>query len=307
MARLFSQLSALLQPHNPEIDQLAEALQALSYTDFIEFSQQLLQQVHIESFLVGNWQTQQASQLQQLLQQWQSKLISTAIRAKAIGLKINQLGAVWLQQPVDHNDNALVIYLPASQTTVQTTALFMLANHLLSPEYFHQLRTEQQLGYLVGTGYVPVNMLPGVAFYVQSPNTDCNTLYEATVMFFRAFLADTEQLSSDEFDEMKQGLLSQIQERDNSLGARAKRLWLAIGQKDTSFDMTSRLAKALEQLTLAEFVAFLHQLLRPDYDAIFLATASAGQHGHLQQQTAAQLRQRLQRMQFVFDSTDKVL
>lgn len=307
VARLFSQLSALLQPHNPEIDQLAEALQALSYTDFIEFSQQLLQQVHIESFLVGNWQTQQASQLQQLLQQWQSKLISTAIRAKAIGLKINQLGAVWLQQPVDHNDNALVIYLPASQTTVQTTALFMLANHLLSPEYFHQLRTEQQLGYLVGTGYVPVNMLPGVAFYVQSPNTDCNTLYEATVMFFRAFLADTEQLSSDEFDEMKQGLLSQIQERDNSLGARAKRLWLAIGQKDTSFDMTSRLAKELEQLTLAEFVAFLHQLLRPDYDAIFLATASAGQHGHLQQQTAAQLRQRLQRMQFVFDSTDKVL
>ena len=28
-------------------------------------------------------------------------------------------------------------------------ALFMLANHLLSPEYFHALRTEQQLGYLV--------------------------------------------------------------------------------------------------------------------------------------------------------------
>ncbi len=307
VARLFSQLSALLQPHNPEIDQLADELALLSFDDFQRFHQQLWQQVHIEALLLGNWLPEQALQLQQLLQRWRSTLLSSAGRPAIRSLTIRDLGPVWLQQDVEHSDHALVIYLPASSATVDNTALFMLANHLLSPEYFHQLRTEQQLGYLVGTGYVPVNMLPGVAFYVQSPNTDCNTLYEATLMFFRAFLADTEALTADEFIEMKQGLLAQLQERDNSLGARAKRFWLAIGQQDHRFDLTVRLVNALQQLELSQFVQFLHQLLRPDYDAIFLATAAPGAHGHLKQQTATELRQRLLLMQNGFDSTDKVL
>ncbi len=307
VARLFSQLSALLQPHNPEIDQLADALQQLSFTEFLQFHGQLLQQVHIESLLLGNWHQAQAAELQHILQRWQARLSSAAGRPVMKSLAIQNLGAVWLQQSVEHNDSALVIYLPASSATAEHTALFMLANHLLSPEYFHQLRTEQQLGYLVGTGYVPVNMLPGIAFYVQSPNTDCNRLYEATVMFFRSFLADTEALSNAEFNEMKLGLLAQLQERDNSLGARAKRFWLAIGQQDTRFDLMQRLNHALQQLSLEQFVSFLHQLLRPDYDAIFLATAAPGNHSHLQQKTAAQLRQQLQLMQFVFDSTGKVL
>lgn len=307
VARLFSQLSALLQPHNPEIEQLADELAQLSFADFVLFHRQLWQQVHIESLMLGNWQPTQAKQLQHILQQLQHKFTSTASRPAIPRLTINSLGPVWLQQSVEHNDHALVIYLPASAATVNNTALFMLANHLLSPEYFHQLRTEQQLGYLVGTGYVPVNMLPGVAFYVQSPNTDCNTLYEATVMFFRAFLAETEALTTDEFIEMKQGLLAQLQERDNSLGARAKRFWLAIGQQDNRFDLTQRLIGAVQQLELTQFVQFLHQLLRPDYDAIFLATAAPGQHSHLTAQTAAEIRRQLQLMQNGFDSTDKVL
>ena len=307
IARLFSQLSALLQPHNPEIEQLADELAQLSFTDFIQFHRHLLQQVHIEALLLGNWHQEQAQQLQQLLQGWQKTLQSTATRPAIKSLTIRDLGPVWLQQPVEHNDNALVIYLPANAATVENTALFMLANHLISPEYFHQLRTEQQLGYLVGTGYVPLNMLPGVAFYVQSPNTDCNTLYEATVMFFRAFLADTAALTSTEFMELKQGLLAQLQERDNSLGARAKRFWLAIGQQDNRFDLTQRIIVALQQLELDQFVQFLHQLLRPDYDAIFLATAAPGPHSHLQQKTAAALRQQLLQMQIGFDSSYKVL
>ena len=177
--------------------------------------------------------------------------------------------------------------------TPEQMALFMLANHVLSPEYFHQLRTEQQLGYLVGTGYVPINTLPGIAFYVQSPNTHCEQLYEATIMFFRAFLADTETMSTEDFAEIKQGLLAQLHERDNSLGARAKRYWLALGQEDHQFSLNEQIATALSELQLQQFIVFLQQLLLPDYDAIFLATDGKPEHSHLQFTDAASLKQRL--------------
>ena len=31
------------------------------------------------------------------------------------------------------------------------------------------LRTQQQLGYVVGTGNLPLNRHPGLVFYIQSP------------------------------------------------------------------------------------------------------------------------------------------
>jgi secreted Zn-dependent insulinase-like peptidase len=194
---------------------------------------------------------------------------------------------------VEHSDQALVIYLPSRQKKPADMALFMLANHLLSPEYFHVLRTEQQLGYLVGTGYVPMNLLPGIAFYIQSPSASCAELYQATLAFYKNFLAELEELDDDEFVQMKQGLATQIKERDSSLGARAKRLWLAIGQGDHQFDLNEQIEKALERLNLKDFIAFFYQLLAPDYDAIFLATGDKPAHSHLTEQNPFNLLEKL--------------
>ena len=307
VARLFSQLSALLQPNNPEIDVLADALTELSFAEFQSFHQHLLQQVHIESLLLGNWSREQAEQLRQLLQQWQAQLSCVGERPNITKINIEGHGPVWLQIDVEHDDHALVIYLPSQLTTPQHMALFMLANHVMSPEYFHQLRTEQQLGYLVGTGYVPINTQPGIAFYIQSPTTDCEQLYRATVSFFTRFLDDTQTLSAEEFAEIKQGLLSQLQERDTSLSARAKRYWLAIGQQDYSFSLNEQISAALQQLTLQEFVHFLQQLLLPTYDAIFLATDGRPAHSHLQFSDTASLKQQLLRQQIDFDSKVKLI
>jgi len=294
VARLFSQLSALLQPLNPEIDELADALDDLSFSQFITFHQQLLQQVHIESLLLGNWAPEQAQQLSQILQRWQARLHSTGPRLANPVLKIQGHGPTWLQLDVEHNDHALVIYLPAQHSTPEDMALFMLANHVLSPEYFHQLRTEQQLGYLVGTGYVPINTQPGIAFYIQSPATTCEQLYAATVSFFRAFLSDTAAMTEADFNETKQGLLAQLHERDSCLSARAKRYWLALGQQDYSFALSERISSAMQQLTLAQFVSFLQQLLQSDYDAIFLATDGRPTHSHLRFSDPLSLKRQLQ-------------
>lgn len=288
VASLFSQLSALLHPLNPAIDMLLVELEAMQLDDFANFNQQLLQTLHIEAFMVGNWQPHEAMELQQRLSGW------LADKASCRPLSVPErstrgLGPVWLTIDVDHHDHALVIYLPAQDKSPQHIARFMFANHLLAPRYFQQLRTEQQLGYLVGTGYVPVNTLPGLAFYIQSPTADCVQLYHATIDFYHALLLELESLNQQEFEELKQGLMSQLQDKDTSLSSRAKRLWLAIGQDDLQFSLTQQITEALIALTKQEFVHFFHQLLSPDYDAIFLATDGAPRHSHLKFTTSTEL------------------
>ncbi|RVT45366.1 peptidase M16 [Rheinheimera sediminis] len=292
VSKLFSQLSSLLQPLNPDIDQLAEALQQQSFSAFKQFHQQLLKQVHLDAFMLGNWRKEDAEQLSQSLRSW----LAEQLQGEALPRQrynTEGIGPVWVKVPVEHSDQALVIYLPSRQKRPVDMALFMLANHLLSPEYFHVLRTEQQLGYLVGTGYVPMNLLPGIAFYIQSPSASCADLYQATLAFYKNFLSELEALDEEEFVQMKQGLSTQIKERDSSLGARAKRLWLAIGQGDHQFDLNGQIEQALEQLSLTDFIAFFYQLLAPDYDAIFLATGDKPDHSHLTEQNPFNLLEKL--------------
>ena len=76
-------------------------------------------------------------------------------------------------------------------------------------------------------------------------------------------------------------MLSQLAERDTSLGARAKRLWLALGQQDYQFSLTADIQQALATLSRQAFIAFLQQLLAPDYDVLFLATDPAPSNSHV--------------------------
>ncbi len=289
ISQLFSQLSSLLQPLNPDSQQLANLLEQCSFTDFTQFCRQMLQQVHVEALMLGNWHKSDASLLQKMLEGWQCQLPSCGTRMPRQSFSLTGSGPVWLQQHLQHDDQALVIYLPAPDRTPAAMARFMLANHLISPEYFHALRTEQQLGYLVGTGYVPMNLKPGIAFYVQSPKTAAADLYYATVIFYRKFLEELPEIAPADFAQLKASLAAQIRERDTSLASRAKRIWLAIGQGDYQCLLAQQIQQELESLTLEQFVQFCYQLLAPEYDAVFLATGPAPQHSHMQSMAATEL------------------
>ncbi len=281
ITQLFSKLSALLQPLNPESDTLATVLENCSFSDFKRFYARMFQQVHVEALMIGHWKEQDISTLQQQLAKWLGTVPARCQRSERFSHNTEGVGPIWLELPLAQEDEALVIYLPARDRTPLDMALFMLANHLISPEYFHELRTEQQLGYLVGTGYVPMNLRPGMAFYIQSPRADAKLLYQATLSFYQRFLSELPELSADEFNALKQSLASQIRERDNSLGNRAKRIWLAIGQGDYQCCLSEQIQQELSKLNLADFVIFCQSLLAPDYDAIFLATSGAPPHSHM--------------------------
>lgn len=297
ISQLFSKLSALLQPLNPEADQLAAILAATSFEDFVRFSASMFKQLHLEALMLGNWTESNVQALQQQLQQWLSHTQGIGGKLPKQSYSTAMLGPVWLELPIRQDDHALVIYLPARQRSAHNMALFMLMNHLVSPEYFHALRTEQQLGYLVGTGYVPMNLKPGIAFYVQSPKVAPSDLYYATLIFYRKFLEELPELTNEEFDEFKQSLQGQIKERDNGLSSRAKRIWLAIGQGDENCQLACQIQQELTLLTLPQFIEFCYTLLAPDYDAIFLATGPAPQHSHMQQLSIQELKGRLQLQQ----------
>ena len=67
-----------------------------------------------------------------------------------------------------HRVQAVRIYLQCFQRTSKNNALIELFDHLVTEPCFNQLRTKEQLGYIVGCSVTSIYGVQGFQIYVQS-------------------------------------------------------------------------------------------------------------------------------------------
>ncbi|MGB1028324.1 MAG: insulinase family protein [Pseudoalteromonas marina] len=277
VSELFSILGAKLMPWNPQPNDLADALKATSFQQFNEFRQDFFKALHVESFLHGNWQENHALEFQKkVAAHLQNATTIDDLRRPLFEIK----KATRYEIELPCNDHAMVVYYQAQTNDVNEKVKMMALNHLMNQDYFNELRTTQQLGYLVGAGYAPFNTRAGIAFYIQSPKFDSKTLLHRHTHFVNQYLSNINELDEHSWQQQKHGLKTHIAEKDKNLRLRSQRLWLAIGNRDHNFDMQKRLLCALNMLTLQEIKDYALVLFdedRPRYELLSNAKVNKSQ------------------------------
>ncbi|PKF79027.1 peptidase M16 [Vibrio sp. vnigr-6D03] len=263
VSQLFNAMTGLLQPNNPPYPELIEALESIEMDELPAFVDTILNELHVELFVYGDWNQSQSIEL--------AETIKNALRVKDQRYEESLRPLVMLgsngtfQREVQCNqaDSAIVIYYQSPEIDPRSIALYSLANHLMSATFFHEIRTKQQLGYMVGTGNLPLNRHPGLVLYVQSPNAAPIDLLSAIDEFLNAFYMVLLELNEYQWQSSKKGLWSQIATPDNNLRGRAQRLWVAIGNKDHQFNQRDKVLEELKTLTRSEMIRFVVSVLKP--------------------------------------------
>lgn len=256
VGELFSLLGARLMPWNPTPSTLANALKKTSYNDFLRFRDAFFKAVHLTAFLHGNWQKKQAVALQQRINDFfkDSEILTCLTRP------LNQLESSELQY-ADHNmdDSGFVRYYQSRTSEPKEKIAFMCLNQLINQDYFETLRTQKQLGYLVGTGYAPFNTRAGIVFYIQSPNYDKQQILNEHNTFVEDFKLKLSTMSEAEWEDHKRSLRAVVAEKDKNLRLRSQRFWLAISHGN-HFGMQKKLVAELNALSLQEMMVFFDGL-----------------------------------------------
>ena len=146
----------------------------------------------------------------------------------------------------------------------------------MSSTFFHELRTRQQLGYVVGAGNLPLNRHPGLIFYIQSPVAGPQILLDAVEEFIDLFPLAMLEFTEQQWQESKAGLQAQLSERDANLRSRGQRLWVSIGNKDLGFDQRERVCDEVGKLSRADLVRFITQLRSRTSDRLILCSYGQG-------------------------------
>lgn len=267
---LFNHLTSVLQPNNPPVEELLPQLAAISHEQLPEFVQQLYKAVHLEVLAHGDWTQQQVREIAGLLERELTPLSLPSRETRRALVDLRGQGCLLRQRHCPHQDSAVLIYYQSPGTRPQDIAQITLANHLIGPVFFHQLRTEQQLGYVVGTGTLPLNRHPGLILYVQSPVAGPQDLLDAMDIFIDDFPALLQGMSEAQWQQSKAGLISQLAEKDANLRSRSQRLWVCVGGRDYAFDQKEQVADCLAQISRAQMLRFLRKLRASFADRLVL-------------------------------------
>ncbi|MBC3766723.1 insulinase family protein [Neptunicella marina] len=269
--RLFNRLSVLLQRNTHGVIDIAEQQQFATLKATMEAKQQLLNEFHLQAFMHGNWRENQAQDLKQYIQctLGENASLTTSINRDIVDLRLTTGNIIELED--SSQDATVVMYFQSPSEAVEDIAMTMLAEQLLAGPFFNEMRTQKQLGYLLGTGYFPVNQHPGIAFYIQSPTASPNEMVDAINDFIHRIAQQLEEYPLERWEALKQAMIKQLSDKDQNLSMRSQRFWLSIAQQDWNFDQPKRLQSIVKKMTREQLAAFCQNMdQRMDFGEVIL-------------------------------------
>ena len=243
----FDGLSRVTYLRAPSDESLLKALDALTLKEVMQFSQSLYQNINVEMLVYGNFSHKEAEALASSVER---SLLTPTNRGDRFDEPFRLLGDTDLVLDLDitHNDSVFVSYYQMPQTDNRSRAQYALLGRLLGTPFFSSLRTEQQLGYVVFAGPRPVEKHPGLMFVVQSPKLDPIGIEQRVNDFLTQQVTHLKQLTDDELEEYRKGLVGDLLKKDNNLEDRSNRLWGNISSGEYDFNNLKKIAKEIENM-----------------------------------------------------------
>lgn len=249
--RLFTRLSVLMQRHNHAPQALLEHMQTQTLDEVLACRETLLSEHFLQGFLHGDWREKDAETIRDTLSQHHSKTAAQPVSREVIKLKPQT--TFFGEVSSAHRDAAALIFLQAPSNSLLDNALTMVFEQLLATPFFEQLRTRKKLGYVVGSGFTTHNAHPGMAFYIQSPTHDANTLINEMTCFLMGQLEHIDYYAKF-WPQIQSNIVRQLCSPDVNSGARAQRLWINLGLKDYSANRSKAIAEHVASLSFEDLV-----------------------------------------------------
>jgi secreted Zn-dependent insulinase-like peptidase len=248
-SQLLDDLRQALMSGSYSEEALIAALEAMDLEDLESFRRSFWESARAEALLYGNYPADAVAVLAATVDQ----VLGDGEGSPAIApevLDIPPATSLELVSEIQHDDAVVAWYLQGAGQSWQDRAMVSLTAQITQSGFFQQLRTEQQLGYIVSSFPWAQYDVPGLMLLVQSPSHSAVEVSAAMDTFLKDTLAE---ISEEQFLRHRQALINDILKPDENLGERAEFYWQAIAYREWAFDGPRQLAAAVEAISYADW------------------------------------------------------
>ncbi|KRX76897.1 Insulin-degrading enzyme [Trichinella sp. T6] len=236
-----------------------------------DFKRMLFSEMHIEALVFGNASEQNA---RDILNQTKSAILEKMHPKPLLASQVTRNREVKLQkgktfvfeaQNTVHPNSAIEMILQVGLQESRLNMLLELLVQILNEPCFHQLRTVEQLGYIVFGGLRRANDTQGLHIIVQSEESPAY-LDERIEAFLSQLLVseDIKNMPSEEFEEHRAALTSKRLEKPKKLVSAASKCWSEISSEQYNFERDEKEVNILQTITKEELIEFYKQHIAAD-------------------------------------------
>jgi len=251
------------------IEEKMQALDTLTLQDFIAFSRRLLSRFHLEVLVHGNVTLEDAKSISNVILDGLKPLppfSSSLPQSRVIQLKDGCDYIHRLPEPNTDNTNSCVeVLYQVGPVELKVNATLALLHHLLREPAYNELRTNEQIGYIVHTS-VATNgdAVKGLIFLIQSDSFDPTHIDSRIENFLEGFRSKMVLMSEEDFQGNIDAVVQNFEEKDKNLAEESSVYWSQIANNTYQFKRRALLAAELKNLSIHQVLQFYDKFIAKD-------------------------------------------
>jgi insulysin len=252
----------LLKDQYTEEEKLS-ALTSITLKDVKAFAKTLYDTVYITGMIHGNWSDKKAREsVDILLSALGSKALPEKERFEQVVEVIPQGKQFRFSREVEDNNNSLAYAIQVGKKDLSLLAKATIIASIVESDFYTQMRTNQQLGYIVWSFNQRIEDRIFFRLVIQSSTHGPFEMSKRV----NAWLASTENLFSkltdQEFTRHQQSLIVALEKEGDSIGAVAGNLYTLATDEKGDFRFKKKLIQAVKDLKKAEVVQTAGKIFR---------------------------------------------
>jgi secreted Zn-dependent insulinase-like peptidase len=249
-------------------EQQIAVIKPILVADMELFVRQLLSENKVDVLVAGNHTEESARQVASLLEGFNLKDLASMRSVVRLpeGARVRDVF-------VEHNDAVLLRYIQGDSDSLEERALISLLTNIISSDFYNELRTEKQLGYVVAAFPMHINRVPGLSFIVQSPVASEDELKSEFERFSQHFDKAIQDLTEESLLVHKTALLVNLEDNPENLNELTARSVKAISLGYYDFDFRERLAQSINAVTIEDIRGAYSRLILNSQRQIWVRTA----------------------------------
>jgi insulysin len=166
-----------------------------------------------------------------------------------------------LEFDAKHPDSALISYFQLSELGDIAVAKALLLHAIVDAALFEQLRTQEQLGYVVFLQPYIVKNRAGLLCGIQSPVASPVVLNKRLTEFFKNYQTKVDDMSNEQLNKYKSSLKRKLLEKPKSIAEDAQMCWAKILDASYDFNFYNNVANKVDNIKLQDLRNYYKSIL----------------------------------------------
>ena len=253
-------------------------LPSITLKEVLEYRDNLKAKGRPELLVIGNLTADQSTAMARQIQKQLGADGNEWCRNKDVLVNSKQLAI--FEKAGNSTDSALAaVFAPPNVDEYTSSAASSLLGQIVQPWFYNQLRTEEQLGYAVFAFSMNVGRQWGMGFLLQSNDKQPEFLWQRFQAFFPTAEAKLRAMKPEEFAQIQQAVISQMQQAPQTLGDEASKLSKDFDRGNMRFDSRDKVVAQIKLLTPQKLADFFHQTVVDPQGMAILSQVSGSQNG----------------------------